>query len=135
MAAARNVPLPRPRPRHASRPSAAAPPRQGTDRWRAAAAHVPLPPARPADRGRVGLSPRPASACAARCSPAAPRFKPLLRPTAGPFAIAPTAATSAADIAALKRVIEAARKGKAAEADATDQDASPIRSRASSPNG
>ena len=37
-------------------------------------------------------------------------FKPLARPASGPFAIAPTAATPAADIAAVKRVIEAARK-------------------------
>jgi soluble lytic murein transglycosylase len=47
-------------------------------------------------------------------------FKPLARPTAGPFAIAPTAATSEADIAAVKRVIEAARKGKEAEANAAE---------------
>jgi soluble lytic murein transglycosylase len=47
-------------------------------------------------------------------------FKPLARPTAGPFAIAPTAATSAADIAAVKQVIEATRKGKEAEASAAE---------------
>jgi soluble lytic murein transglycosylase len=47
-------------------------------------------------------------------------FKPLARPTSGPFAIAPTAATSEADIAAVKRVIEATRKGKEAEANAAE---------------
>jgi soluble lytic murein transglycosylase len=47
-------------------------------------------------------------------------FKPLARPTSGPFAIAPTAATSEADIAAVKRVIEASRKGKEAEANAAE---------------
>src|SRR5262249_2005373 len=47
-------------------------------------------------------------------------FKPLARPTSGPFAIAPTTATSEADIAAVKRVIEAARKGKEAEANAAE---------------
>jgi peptidoglycan lytic transglycosylase len=47
-------------------------------------------------------------------------FKPLARPTAGPFAIAPTAATSAADIAAVKQVIETTRKGKEAEASAAE---------------
>jgi peptidoglycan lytic transglycosylase len=47
-------------------------------------------------------------------------FKPLVRPTAGPFAIAPTSATSAADIAAVKRVIEATRKGKEGEAAAAE---------------
>src|SRR5215510_14044929 len=43
-------------------------------------------------------------------------FKPLVRPAAGPFALAPTSATPAADIAAVKRVIEATRKGKEGEA-------------------
>jgi soluble lytic murein transglycosylase len=47
-------------------------------------------------------------------------FKPLARPVSGPFAIAPTAATSAADVAAVKRVIEAARKGKEADANAAE---------------
>src|SRR6185437_13153436 len=47
-------------------------------------------------------------------------FKPIARPTSGPFAIAPTAATSEADIAAVKRVIEASRKGKEAEANAAE---------------
>jgi len=47
-------------------------------------------------------------------------FKPLARPAAGPFAIAPTEATSAADIAAVKRVIETTRKGKEAEASAAE---------------
>jgi soluble lytic murein transglycosylase len=47
-------------------------------------------------------------------------FKPLARPAAGPFSVAPTTSTSAADIAAVKRVIEAGRKGKEAEANATE---------------
>ena len=38
----------------------------------------------------------------------------------GPFALAPTAATPAADVAAVKRVIEAARKGKEADANAAE---------------
>jgi len=46
-------------------------------------------------------------------------FKPMARPAAGPFAVAPTPSTSDADIAAVKRVIEAARKGREAEANAT----------------
>jgi soluble lytic murein transglycosylase len=48
-------------------------------------------------------------------------FKPLVRPASGPFAIAPTGTTPAADIASLKRVIEAARKGKEANADAAEK--------------
>lgn len=47
-------------------------------------------------------------------------FKPLARPTSGPFAIAPTSATSDADIAAVKRVIESTRKGKEADANAAE---------------
>lgn len=45
-------------------------------------------------------------------------IKPLARPTAGPFAVAPTTATSDADLATLKRVREAAAKGNDAEAEA-----------------
>src|SRR4029434_3198439 len=40
-------------------------------------------------------------------------FKPLARPTAGPFSIAPTEATSAAGLAAVTRVIDAALHGEA----------------------
>src|SRR5262249_27235301 len=47
-------------------------------------------------------------------------INPLVRPASGPFAIANSAPTSAADIAAVKRVIEAARKGKEADADAAE---------------
>jgi soluble lytic murein transglycosylase len=84
----------------------------------AAARKAPLPQSRPSERGlsafaqaNVGLR---GSLFASSAT-----FTPMLRPTAGPFAIAPTAATSAADIAAVKQVIEATRKGKAADADAT----------------
>ena len=48
-------------------------------------------------------------------------LKPLARPVAGPFSIAPTSATSDADIAALKRVSEAARKGDDGAADAAER--------------
>ena len=37
-------------------------------------------------------------------------FKPLVRPAAGPFSVAPSASTSAADIALVKQVIDATRK-------------------------
>jgi len=47
-------------------------------------------------------------------------IKPLVRPTSGPFAIAHAAPTSAGDVAAIKRVIEAARKGKEADANAAE---------------
>lgn len=45
-------------------------------------------------------------------------IKPLARPAAGPFAVAPTTATSDADLATLKRVREAAAKGNDADAEA-----------------
>lgn len=82
---------------------------------------VPLPRARPRSAGKgtaafaqanVGLR---GALFASRAT-----FKPFVRPVAGPFSIASTspAAVSAADIAALKRAIEAAQKGKDADADA-----------------
>jgi len=43
-------------------------------------------------------------------------FKPVARPVSGPFAVASSTSTSASDIAALKRVIEFARKGKDSDA-------------------
>jgi soluble lytic murein transglycosylase len=48
-------------------------------------------------------------------------FKRLARPVSGPFAIAPTTTTTAADIEQLKRVIEAARKGRDGDADAAEK--------------
>lgn len=48
------------------------------------------------------------------------RFKPIVRPVAGPFAVATTTTTSPADIEQLKRVIEATRKGKEADANAAE---------------
>ncbi len=44
-------------------------------------------------------------------------FPKMARPTAGPFALASTTTTSAEDIARVKSVLEAARKGKEADAD------------------
>jgi soluble lytic murein transglycosylase len=84
------------------------------------AGNVPLPAKHP-PAGGVGLSAFAQANVGLRGSLFASRatFKPLVRPASGPFAIAPTAATSAADIAAVKLVIEATRKGKGADADAT----------------
>jgi len=48
-------------------------------------------------------------------------IKPLPRPVSGPFAVAPTSATSPEDAAAVKRVIEAARHGREADADVAEQ--------------
>ena len=48
-------------------------------------------------------------------------IKPLPRPVSGPFAVTPTSATSPEDAAAVKRVIEAARHGREADADVAEQ--------------
>ena len=48
-------------------------------------------------------------------------IKPLPRPVSGPFAVAPTSVTSPEDAAAVKRVIEAARHGREADADVAEQ--------------
>ena len=75
-------------------------------------------------RSLFAVSPRHVQAAGAPGLPAA--FEPAPRSTA--------AAASPDDIAAVKQVIEAARKGKEADADAAES-ASAIRSPASSPNG
>ena len=78
---------------------------------------VPLPRQRPAGAAayaqvNVGLR---GSLFATRA-----RFKPIVRPVSGPFAVATTTTTSPADIEQLKRVIEATRKGKEADANAAE---------------
>jgi soluble lytic murein transglycosylase len=112
------VPLPRPRPAiHVVKQAAVIP---------AAPSATQLPQKRPAIATNNTNSPALSSFAQANVGlrGAIPEtrafFKPLARPTAGPFAIAPTAATSEADIAAVKRVIEASRKGKEAEANAAE---------------
>jgi soluble lytic murein transglycosylase len=113
----KNVPLPRPRPAINTAKQAAAPvtitaPQPKT---------TPLPLKRPPAHS-VGLSSFAQANVGLHGAIFESRafFKPLARPTSGPFAIAPTAATSPADIAALKRVIEASRKGKEADANAAE---------------
>jgi soluble lytic murein transglycosylase len=112
-AAAQKVPLPRPRPAlhagtHVATPAAIAPPA------------VPLPQKRaPANAGLSALAQANVGLHGAIFESRA-FFKPLARPASGPFAIAPTPATSEADIAAVRRVIEAARKGKEADANAAE---------------
>jgi soluble lytic murein transglycosylase len=129
MAAAQKVPLPRPRPAiHSAKETAApgfAPPLAAT----LVPAKVPvlpatrnvqlppkLPPVRPAaaDTGiNPGLSAFAQANVGLRGALFASRatFKPLVRPVSGPFAIAPSTSTSAADIALVKQVIDATRKG------------------------
>ncbi|HZQ11595.1 MAG TPA: lytic transglycosylase domain-containing protein [Pseudolabrys sp.] len=78
---------------------------------------VPLPRPRPPDMSayaqvNVGLR---GALFATRA-----RFKPLARPAAARFAVASTTTTSPADIEQLKRVIEATRKGREADANAAE---------------
>ncbi len=108
LAAPQKVPLPRPRPAIHGPAGPTAPP---------VARNLPLPTKRPPEGGlsafaqaNVGLR---GALFATRAT-----FKPMARPASGPFAVAPTASTSAADIAIVKQVIEAARKGKETDADA-----------------
>ncbi len=110
MAAAKKVPLPRPRPViHAAKEATPS-----------VAHNLPLPQKRP--QGATGLSAFAQANVGLRGGLFESRalFKPLARPVSGPFAVAPTTATSQDDIAAVKRAIEATRKGKLADADAAE---------------
>ncbi|MGA8921124.1 MAG: lytic transglycosylase domain-containing protein, partial [Pseudolabrys sp.] len=118
-AATQKVPLPRPRPAIQVTKQAAAPAAPTT-------ITTPLPNKRPtpSSASKPGLSAFAQANVGLRGAVFETHafFKPLARPASGPFALAPTAATSDADIAAVKRVIEASRKGK--EADANSAEAS-----------
>jgi peptidoglycan lytic transglycosylase len=83
---------------------------------------VPLPPKRPL-RPQAAMSAYAQANVGLRGALFASRaaIKPLARPVSGPFAIAPTITTSDADLAALKQVIGAARKGRDADADAAER--------------
>ncbi len=48
-------------------------------------------------------------------------FKPMVRPVSGPFAVASTTSTPLTDIEQLKKVLEAARKGREGDADAAER--------------
>ena len=109
--ASQKVPLPRPRPTIQNGKQAAAP----------VARNAPLPQKRPpADTKALSSFAQANVGLHGTIFESRATFKPLARPVSGPFALAPTAATSAADVAAVKRVIEAARKGKEADADAAE---------------
>jgi soluble lytic murein transglycosylase len=117
-ATAQKVPLPRPRPAiNTAKPNNPTPPAQSSASLQQGTS---LPQKRP-DSGS-GLSSFAQANVGLRGAVFETRavFKPLARPAAGPFAIAPSAATPPADIAAVKRVIEATRKGKEAEATAAE---------------
>ena len=80
---------------------------------------IPLPRKRPLP-GAAGIQSYAQANVATRGALFATRatFKRIVRPVSGPFAVAPNTSTSPDDIEAVKRAIEAARKGKSADADA-----------------
>lgn len=124
LAAVKNkVPMPRPRP--AAIHVAAAPAKgNAAVPAKVTVRDVPMPRRRPDGAGHriasaeVGNALR--GSVPAAPAAAAPTLAPAPAPVgrgAQPFVIAPTAATPAADVEALKRVIEAARKGREGDAD------------------
>jgi soluble lytic murein transglycosylase len=112
LAAPKKVPVPQTRP----------PSHAGAGVTLPLARNVPLPPKRPL-RPQAAMSAFAQANVGLRGALFASRatFKPLARPVSGLFAIAPTITTSNADIVALKQVIEAARKGRDADADAAER--------------
>jgi soluble lytic murein transglycosylase len=115
-ATVKNVPLPRPRPAINTAKQAVAP-GATTDLQPKT---TPLPQKRPPARAGLSSFAQANVGLHGAIFESRSFFKPLARPTSGPFALAPTAATSPADIAAVRRVIEASRKGKEADANAAE---------------
>jgi len=123
--AASKVPTPRPRP--AVKTAAAAPKPQTKALPRQ---DVPLPPRRPQIAQAAPLTIEKIVAASAPAAPlklAPPPMSghilaaPVLRPSAAPFAVAASRETPSGDIAGLKRVIEAIRGGRAADADSIER--------------
>ena len=111
MAASAKVPLPRPKPAVLY---FGAPQR--------ATLHPPLPEKR-APAGRRGVEAYAQAGAGLRGALFASRaaIKPMIRPVSGPFSIAPTTATSDADIALIRQVIDAANKGNEVVADVAER--------------
>jgi soluble lytic murein transglycosylase len=120
LAASQKVPLPRPRPAVLS---AQAPALQKlAAKEPAALRQVRLPQKRPAHENAgkdAGLSAFAQANVGLRGAlfASSATFQPMTRPVSGPFAVAPSGATSAADIALVKQVIDATRKGNEAISD------------------
>src|SRR5665647_13934 len=126
----------------ASKATAKEPPKAAAKPTSKTAAQVPLPQSKPAARvaapAAMPLSLQPGATDTGKRSglnsfaqasvglrggifAASATFKPMARPASGPFAIAPTTATSAADIALVKQVIDATRKGNEVVADVAER--------------
>jgi soluble lytic murein transglycosylase len=121
MAAPKKVPLPRPRPAIRAVKEAAQKPVQKLSN-EPVSRQVRLPPRRPAT-GNSGLAAFAQANVGLRGALFASRatFKSIVRPVSGPFAIAPNASTSAAEIALVKQVIDATRKGSEVVSDAAEK--------------
>jgi soluble lytic murein transglycosylase len=110
MAAAAKVPLPQPRPAIRTAHPAPAP----------LARNVPVPAKRTAPLAAPSAFAQANVGLHGGFLESRNLYKPLTRPVSGPFSMAPTAATSTDDVAAVKRVIEATHKGKQADAEAAE---------------
>jgi soluble lytic murein transglycosylase len=114
VAALKKVPIPHPRPAiHAGKE----PGKQSASRL---VRNIPLPPKRPTAAAALSSYAQANVGLRGALFESRALFKPMVRPVSGPFSVATSTATSADDIAAVKRVIEAAQKGKLADADATE---------------
>ena len=109
-ASSKKVPLPHRPPVHA-----------GAREGQAPLARAPLPRKRPQQAGGMTAFAQANVGLRGALFAGSATFKRLVRPVSGPFAIAPTISTTDADIAAVKTVIEAARKGRDADADAAER--------------
>lgn len=105
LAAPERVPVPQARPELAAPPKTAPPP------------SVPLPRKRPQAARMATAYAQAAIGLRGPVFASHPTVKVLVQPSNGAFAVADTSETSAADMAALKAVIEAAQKGKDGDAD------------------
>ena len=80
---------------------------------------IPLPRKRPGNRDMASAAfAQAGAAMRGNLIHARAVFRPMARPTSGPFAVASSTTTSPADIAAVKRIIDLASKGKDAEINA-----------------
>jgi len=82
--------------------------------------HVPLPPKRPLPRAAVAAAVPDSLTFQKLPLAAAATFHPVNHPLGQQFVVAPSATTAPDDTAAVKRVIEASRKGRLADADADE---------------
>ncbi len=124
MSAPKKVPLPKARPAiqaGAGSAKAAAAKIMSGQPAKSAAVPAPLPPKRGhGDKGMAAFAQANVGLRGGLFSSTA-TFKPLVHPASGPFAIAPSNSTAAADIALVKQVIEATRKGNEVVADVAEK--------------